>query len=191
MDRPSKMICILIWLVLLTEMAAWYAALKWKNNMPVYTIYGFLEIALICLYFNYSIRIFRKRNIGIYIAAVLIFMGILNTLFLQEIRTLNTNYIFLECISIVFLSLFSIYRLIIEDNSKLNLKNEVHFWIPCILLLEWCGNFLSWGLYDYFLNEMKESVYILNYSLYVMNSIVYLAFGFVFFLYPKMKSAHV
>lgn len=191
MDKPSKIICILIWLVFITEVLAWYAALQFKNNMPVYLIYGFIEIALISLYFNYSIKVFRKYNIGFYIAAVVIFMGILNTLFIQPLKTLNTNYIFLESLIVVSMALFSIYRLIIEDKSNLKLNKEVHFWFPCIFILEWCGNFLSWGLYDYFQKEMKDSAYILNYSLYVVNIIVYISFAAVLFFYPKMKQKHV
>lgn len=180
-----------MWLVFITELLAWNAALEFKNNLAVYAIYGFFEIALVSLYFNYSIKVFRKHNIGFYIASVVILMGILNTIFIQPLNTLNTNYIFLECLVVVSMSLFSIYRLIIEDKNNLKLSKEVHFWFPCIFILEWCGNFLSWGLYDYFQEEMKDSAYILNNSLYVVNIIVYLSFAAVIFFYPKMKPTYV
>lgn len=188
-DKASRFLCLLMWLVCLTETVAQYAAIKYHSNIPVYTIYGFAEFILISLYFNYSIDTFQKRDIGYYIAAIGVSIGIANTIWYQPLHTLNTNYIFLECISIVCMSLYSFYRFLLTSTT-MRLYERVHFWFPCIFLFNWCATLSSYGLYDHFLNVVRDKVSILNISLTSVSILTYLAFGIVFFFYPKMKSIH-
>lgn len=188
-DKASRFICIMIWIGFLAEIVARYASKKYHNNMPVYTINRFIEFALVSLYFNYSIDTFRKHHIGYIIAAAGIAIGVANSIWYQPITTLNTLYIFLECIGIVCMSLFSFYRLLLT-HTTLRLHNRVHFWIPCIFLFNWCGTLSSWGLYDYFRSGHYDKTPILNISLVFVGILTYLAFGIIFLLYPKMKSTH-
>lgn len=155
--------------------------------MPVYTIYRFLEFTLVSLYFNYSIDTFRKHGIGYFIAAVGIIVGVANSIWYQPINKLNTLYLFLECIGIVCMSLYSFYRLLLT-NTTLRLRERIHFWFPCIFLFNWCATLSSWGLYDHFRTAVKDKIPILNISLVLENILTYLAFGIVFLLYPQMKS---
>lgn len=186
-DKASGFICILIWLAFLTEIVAWYVSKKYHNNMPVYAINQFAEFGLVALYFNYSIDTFRKHNIGYFIAAAGIIIGVANSIWYQPLNTLNTLYIFLECIGIVCMSLYSFYRLLLT-NTTLRLHNRVHFWIPCIFLFYWCATLSSWGMYDHFRMAVKDKTPILNISLVLVSTLTYLAFGTVFLLYPKMKN---
>jgi hypothetical protein len=186
-DKASRFICILIWLSFLSELIARYTTKKYHNNMPVYAIYGFLEFIMVSLYFNYSIDTFRKHHIGYFIAAVGVIIGVANSIWYQPIDTLNTLYIFLECIGIVCMSLYSFYRLLLT-NTTLKLHNRVHFWIPCIFLFNWCATLSSWGMYDHFRTAVKDRTPILNISLSIVSILTYLAFGIIFLLYPKMKS---
>lgn len=188
-DKASVFLCLLIWLVFFTEMTAMYAASRYHNNMPVYAIYGFIEFVLVSLYFNYSIDTFRKHNIGYFIALAGIIIGIINSIWYQPVFTLNTIYIFLECIGIVCMSLYSFYRQLLTGTT-LRLHERVHFWFPCIFLFNWCATLSCWGLYDHFRNTVKDKIPILNISLTFVNILTYLAFGIVFLLYPKMKSTH-
>ncbi len=186
-DRASGFICILIWVAFISELTAKYTSVKYHTNMPVYAIYGFLEFIMVSLYFNYSIDTFRKHHIGYFTAVVGVAIGVANSIWYQPLNTLNTLYIFLECIGIVCMSLYSFYRLLLI-NTTLRLRERVHFWIPCIFLFYWCTTLSSWGLYDYFRTGVKDKTRILNISLSLVNILTYFAYGIVFFLYPKMKS---
>lgn len=155
--------------------------------MTVYAIYGFLEFFMISLYFNYSIDTFRKHNIGYIIGVIGVAIGVANSIWYQPLTTLNTLYIFLECIGIVCMSLYSFYRLLLT-NTTLRLHDRVHFWVPCIFLFNWCATLSSWGMYDHFRAAVKDRTPILNISLVLVSILTYLAFGIVFLLYPKMKS---
>ncbi len=186
-DKASGFIFILIWSSLISELTAIYTSHKFHNNMPVYAIYGFLEFFMISLYFNYSIDTFRKHNIGYIIGVTGVAIGVANSIWYQPLTTLNTLYIFLECIGIVCMSLYSFYRLLLT-NTTLRLHNRVHFWVPCIFLFNWCATLSSWGMYDHFRAAVKDRTPILNISLVLVSILTYLAFGIVFLLYPKMKS---
>ncbi len=187
MDLASRIICVLIWVATVTEALAWYSAKRFRNNLPVYNSFSYLELILVCLYFNYSIPSFRKRHIGYYIAVVGVILGVLNTVFFQPITTLNSNFIFIECLCIVSMSLYSFYRLLlISDN--LYLQNNTHFWVPCVLIFYWCTTLFSWAMYGFFAGLSKEKGAILNSCLLMVNIITYLAYATIFFLPSKIKN---
>lgn len=186
-DKASRHICILIWLVFLTEVLANYAASRYHNNMPVYAVYGYIEFVLISLYFNYSIDTFRAHHIGYFIALAGLVTGISNSIWYQPINTLNTLYIFLECIGIVCMSLYSFYRLLLTETT-IKVYEQVHFWFPCIFLFYWCATLSCWGMYDHFRSTVHDKTPILNISLTIVNMVTYLTFGIVFLRFPKMKS---
>ncbi len=189
-DRAAKIICLLIWLGFLTEGIGYYAAWKYHNNYPVYTPSIFIEFVLISLYFNFSVPVLQKKNVGIYIAAAGVLLGVMNTLFLQPIDTLSSNFIFLECLVVVCFSLFAIYRLLRIDSDKLELQRKVHFWLPFILLFYQCATLSAWGVYDKF-GDDAEDAKMLDFSILIINIITYSSFGLIFFRYPKMKAIHV
>lgn len=186
MDLASKFICVLIWTGSITELLAWYWAKHFHNNLPVYNIFGYFELTLVSLYFNYSIDTFRKRHIGYYITGIGIILGIANTVFFQPINTLNSNFIFIECLCIVSMSLYSFYRLLLVSNN-LYLQNNTHFWVPCVLIFYWCTTLFSWGMYDFFAGVFQDRVGILNICLVLVNIITYLAYAAIFFLPSKIK----
>ncbi|WP_118973940.1 hypothetical protein [Taibaiella koreensis] len=186
-DKASRFICILVWTGFLAELVARYASVRYHNNMPVYAINRLVEFGLISLYFNYSVDVFTKHRVGYIIGAIVILIGVANSIWYQPLNTLNTLYIFLECIGVVCMSLYSFYRLLLT-NTSIRLHERVHFWIPCIFVFNWCGTLSCWGLYDYFRKGITEKLPILNISLVLINTLTYLAFGLIFLLYPKMKS---
>lgn len=187
MELASRIICVLIWIASITEVLAWYTAKHFHNNLPVYNIFSYLELTLVCLYFNYSIDTFRKRFIGYYIALAGILLGLLNTIFFQPLTTLNSNFIFVECLCIVSMSLYSFYRLLLVSNN-LYLQNNTHFWVPCVLIFYWCTTLFSWGMYDFFAGLLQEKTAILNICLLMVNIITYLAYATIFFLPSKIKN---
>ena len=188
LDKASRVICLLIWLGLATETVGYIAAKYYRNNYPVFNIAFFAEFALMALYYNYSLPVLRKRKLGIYIAIAGVLLGILNTLFLQPLKTtINSNLLFLECIMVLCLSLFSILKLVTLDREDFHLQRKVHFWLPCILLFYQSATLSSWGLYDKLGENEKEKGAMLDVIVLSINIITYLSYGLVFAYYPKLK----
>ena len=117
-------------------------------------------------------------------------LGILNTLWLQKLTALDSNFLFLECILVVSLSLYSIYRFALADDD-LKLYQQVHFWIAFILLFDQCASLSSWGFYDKFEAEDAAKAVILDESVLTINIITYISFCILFFRYPKLKVTDV
>jgi hypothetical protein len=185
LDIASKVICVLVCCALLNESAAYYVAIKYHNNLPVYAIYCFIEFGLLCLYFNFLIDVFTKKKIGIYIGVAGIIFGVVNVTFVQNLNSINSYFLFFEGLSVIALSLFAFFRLLLKHDS-LNLYRYHHFWFISILIFFWSITFLTWGLYDYINLELQHEAWKINVGLMIAGTITYGCFGFVFILYPKI-----
>jgi len=188
-DLPSRVFCLLLGLTLISELIAFTAAKKYGNNLSVYSVFSIVQLALLALYFNFSIDVFRKWNLGLYIGATGVAAGILNIVFLEPLGTFNTNFLFFEGLCIIAMALFSFFRLLLM-NDDLQLHKYPHFWFGVILVLFWSITFLNWGLYDYYSIKFKNEIWKIGTSILAINVFTYVAIGVNFLLYHKMKGAH-
>ena len=188
-DAASKILTVLICCAFINESAASYLAKRYHNNLPLYAIYSFVEYGFLCLYFNNVIDVFIKKNIGIYIGIVGIILGIGNLIFVQHLNSINSYFLLFEGLSVIGMSLFAFFRLLLKNDS-LNLYKYHHFWFISILVFFWCVTFLSWGLYYYINMELKQSALKVNAALAIVSAITYNCFGCIFLLYPKMQRAN-
>ena len=186
LDAASKVLCVLMCCAFINECAAFYIERAYHNNLPLYAIYCFIEFGLLCLYFNYLIDVFIKKNIGIYIGITGIILGIINIVFIQHMNSLNSYFLFLESLTVIGMSLFAFFRLLLKYDS-LDWYKYPHFWFISILILFWCITFLSWGLYDYFNLKLGQEAWKINCALLIVGVITYCSLGCVFLFYPKMK----
>lgn len=190
LDKDGKYICAFIWLGLLNESFGWAAAVEFKNNLPVYAIGNILELGLISLYFNSAVRKLRKYNIGIIIAVIGAILGIINMVFFQPINKLNANFVFLECVLVVCLCLFSIFQMLITDN-EIELKKEFHFWIACTLLFYQCASLGNWGVLGYVTEFLPDKLIFWDIAIVLINTITYLSLSILFYYYPKLMKTDV
>lgn len=188
-DKSTRYICMLIWLGILTETIAYFSVIKFKTNLPVYSISSILEFAIISFYFSRSIAYLRKRNIGAIAALTGLLAGILNILFFQPLYTLNSNFVFFESIVVVCFSLYAIYKMLALPD--LRLWPETHFWLSCILLLYVCASLWGWAGYDYIAVNNAETSILLSICMLAINVITYASYGIILFLYPHMRQTHV
>ncbi|HTN45201.1 MAG TPA: hypothetical protein VL098_02555 [Flavipsychrobacter sp.] len=183
-----RIICLLIWLGLITESAGYFAAKYYGSNYVIFNIAFYLEFILIVIYYHYSIPILRKRKLGIYVALAGVVLGITNNLLLQPIlTTINSNLLFIQCLMVFCLSFFSIHSMLVSDCEHLHLHRKAHFWIICILLLYESATLSSWGLYDKLGHNELEKAVMLDILLLTVNIMTYLSYGFVLFYYSKLK----
>jgi hypothetical protein len=186
LDKASKIIAILICCASVNEGAAYILAKIYHNNLALYTIYSFIEFGILCLYFNNVIDVFIKNNIGIYIGIVGIFLGIIDLVFLQHIDSFNSYFLLFEGLMVIAMSLFAFFRLLLKYDS-LKLFKYHHFWVISILIFFWSITFLSWGLYDYIHQELKQTAFEIDTALVIISTLTYTCLGCVFLLYSKMQ----
>lgn len=188
-DTASKVLCVLICCAFINEGTAYYLAKKYHNNLLLYAIYSFVEFGMLSLYFNNVIDVFIKRNMGIYIGAGGIILGVVNLVFIQGPSSINSYFLLFEGLSIIGMSLFAFFRLLLKYDS-LNLYKYHHFWFISILVFFWSITFLNWGLYYYINMELKQSAWKINAALAIISAITYCCFGCVFLMYPKMQKGN-
>jgi len=190
LDRAGKYICGFIWLSFLTESMGWAAAFAFANNLPVYTISNILELCIISLYFNNSVRKLNVYHIGVLIGITGVVLGGLNIVLLQPINTLNSNFVFIECIVVVCLCLYSIFTMLMSD-EEVTLHKEFHFWIICILLFYQCASLGNWGLLNYFIEFLPDKLIFWHIALVLVYTITYISLIILFYYYPKLKKTDV
>ncbi len=173
----------------INEIAAYYLAKKYHNNLPLYAIYCFVEFGLLCLYFNKVIDVFTRKNVGIYIGATGIGCGIINLVFIQSLNSIGSYFLFFEALSVIGMSLFAFFRLLLK-NDALHLYKYPHFWFICILIFFWSITFLYWGLFDYISVRLQHAVWKIDFIEFIAGIFTYSSFGCVFLLYLKMQKGN-
>ncbi len=184
LDIAAKTLCILIVISLVDELCSFYATKKYHNDIPIYNVFSVIEFILVALYFNYSIDVFRKFRIGIYIGIAGCLIGIAD-IWYQTINQLDSYFLFFDCITTITMALYSIARLV-QKYDDLELKYYPHFWISTVLTFFWAFTFLTFGLYDY-LQDAKTGRWITTHIQLPANIITYAGICIVFIFFPKMS----
>lgn len=181
----------MVFLLILTFIAEGLANIvgrKYHNSSIVYNFFNPFELLCFSLYFNYSVDVFRKRNIGWYIAGLGIVIGIINVT-ARSIFLFNSYYLLFEGFTVNAMSLFALFRLFIK-NDALQFRKYPHFWFPVTFLMFWSITFLNWGLYDYLILTLKRDKLYIDLVITFINIFTYLAMGLILFLFPKMHLKH-
>ncbi len=186
LDLAAKIFCIYLGFTFLTECIAYYSAIKFHTNLPVYAIFNIIELGFISMYFNYCIDVFRKYNIGLYILIAGTLLGTINIIFIQPFNSMSSNFLFFEGFCIISMSVFSFFRVLLKS-GKTSLLYYSHFWITSLILLYWTCTYLYWGLFDYFMFTLGKNMWKLDVSILLLNSLIYCSFGIFYLLYTKFK----
>ncbi len=185
LDTASKILFLLICCAIINECAAYYFAKKYQNNLILYNVYCFVEFGILSLYFNNSIDVFLKKNIGVYIGILGIILGILSLVFIRHSNSINSYFLLFEGLSVIGMAFFAFFRLLLKHDS-LHLYKYPHFWFNSIFVFFWSSTFLAWGLYYYINIKLQQSAWEINTALLIVSSIMYTSLAVVFLFYPKM-----
>ncbi len=182
--RAEKIIVILVATTLVAEAFALYASYKWRNNLPVYHLFSPIEFLLISLYFNYSIKSFRTRHIGLAAGAVGILISLVNTCYFQKATTINSYFLLFEGTSVIIYALLSFHQILLDEEHLP--YPFAQFWITICFLIYWSATFTGWGIYA--MLDQKEFVLnpIFRKVLAAANYAFYLGIGAIFLRYKKL-----
>lgn len=189
LDRAASIFALLMGLTFVEETLAYYCAIKYHNNIPVLRIFSIVEMAMLSIYFNYCIAVFRARALGWYIAALSILAGLIDLLLLEPIDHLSGFYMNFQALVIISIALFAHYQFLSRHGYR-PVSPEPHFWISTVLLFFWSVTYLNWALYDLFTIMLKDNKILVDYSIYAVNVTSHLAIAIIFIRYPKSKAAH-
>lgn len=186
LDLPSRFFLAFNIASCICELAAYYVFGKGVDVDSIYQIYSLVEFTLISLYFNYSIDVFKSRNIGYYIAGIGILAGIANMIWLQPIKTDNSNFINFEGLFIISMCLFSFVRMMLRDDDC-PITATAHFWFTSILAFFWSVTFAVWGVREYFTHNSKETLMGISIFILFVATLSSLFTALTYFRYPRFK----
>jgi hypothetical protein len=182
--KGEKIMAILMLITLISEPIALFANIRLRNNLPVYHIFNPIEFLLISLYFNCSLRYFRKKNIGLIAGITGVVLSVLNTLFIQRITTINSFFLLFEGTAIIIYCLLSIHQLLLNEEHLP--YRFAHFWITLCCLIYWSSTFTGWGLYA--ILSISDGAVLTYFSMILTaaNFIFYLGIATTLVLYKRL-----
>lgn len=188
LDPSTRVISWMVWAGLLTEAIARYAAVRYRNNLPVYNLYFFGYFLLIMLYFYRSNEAMRSQKWFFYLVSFVLVAGILSTLFFKPFLTsINVHLLTLKFVVIGSLAMYSIKRVFMVEAHQAAYISHVHFWIPILLLLGQTITVCSWSYYQPWKELLGDWGRAPDYTILLINIMVYAGFGLLAFRYPKLK----
>lgn len=173
LNTSFKFLALLFLATALDEYIAYYFAVKYENNSPVYNIFIFIQYALIGGIYYYS------PLAGKYIKYFIVLTIIAFTFFcIYRIVHYNKLWVFsfklLQIESILILVLvFSSFWQIIRDKAVINLHHRGIFWVNLAFLFFQSIALLIWSFYDVLI--CKSDLY--HITMYILSSINLLFYG--------------
>jgi len=186
-DRAASLVILLLGLGILSESIGYYCSIKFHTDILVYNCYGIIEFFIFCLYYNLIIGAFNKRKMGLYFGLFGVIGGVLNMAFLQSPLRINTNFLYFEGFCITAMSLFAFYKFVL-NNEELVVTHYPHFWFTSIFLFSWNISIINWGTYDSLRVKFPGIDAGLNFFIWLIDILSYLAIGIVFLFYPQMQA---
>jgi len=184
-DKPVKIMVLLLCITLASELTAYWAAVKFQNNMFVYHIFAPVQLLILAKYFDEIEPYLKKQKVGIIVGIVGILGTIINTYFYQSINTLNSNFLLFEGLIIMGLSLYTFRRIL--NTETINIYRYPYFWFNIILVFFWSVTYTIWALYSVML---IKKIFLMPYIatvLWGVSTISYLAMAVVLFTFSNKR----
>ena len=180
-----KIVVILLIITVISEGITRYMSKLGMNRNPIYHFYSIISFFVTAMYF---VRIFKLKKEAGYIALLTIILpviGLINCMFLQPITVFNSNILILKSLTIIALSLYSLFRILLDDSIH-DVYTYCHFWLSGLFLLLYSGSFFFWATF----NVLKQSNYLwrIQYVQAVYNALIYAGLGTILYLYPRIKT---
>lgn len=186
-DKASKVLVILLSLTLVSECTAHWAAVKFRNNMFVYHFFAPVQLILLGIYFDFIGRV-RKRKIGLMIGVLSAIVAIVNTIYFQPLKILNSNFLLFEGIIIMGLALYNFQGILTDET--INIYKYGHFWTIVILIFFWSVTYTTWALYSVLQVKKLFLIPYISHVLWAINILTYSAMGFVLLYFSGKRLNH-
>lgn len=183
LDQSSKIVLLIIAASLLFELTHFYA--PGYNSTILMNSCIAVHFLLIGVYFNHTIDIFIRSNLGIKIGIGGLLLGIAGA----ANHTIGNYLALTEGLCIIVMCLFAFYRLL-SQHEQLRLLYYHHFWFIALFLFYWS---VTYFIRSFFTNEAllpAGSHLFAGQSMKLISLLTYAGAGCVFLLYKKKFTVH-
>ncbi len=184
LDSASKILLLLLAITTTSEFVCLIRIESHLGKAPIYHVYSVIEIILTTAYFLKTIKSYHFPAKFIISSVIWLLLGILNVIFLQPIYKFNSNYLLLESICTIAMSLYTLYTMLVNDTIH-NVLKYPHFWTWSLLLLLWSSSFFFWGYYEVLTQKGWAYLPAAANTQAIINILVYFGIGLTFLFYPK------
>ena len=180
----ERFLAILMWTTFFVETVATMKFYLKSNSQPVYHVFSPIEFMLMCLYFNYSIRFFKRHNLGWYLGFLGVLFSIINTLVLQKMTSINSNFLIWEGAAIIACCFISLHQILL-DEEQLPYR-FANFWFTVCFCFFWGTTFTGWGMTSVLDSNSREINKVVGIVFTTSNFIYYGGLAATFFYYKKL-----
>jgi hypothetical protein len=189
LDTASRYLLLLLFITTVSEFICLVRIENKLGKAPVYHIYNVIEIILTTAYFLKTIRSYHFSSLMLATVIVWPTLGILNCIFFQPLNKFNSNILLLESICIIAMSLYSLYKMLLND-TMYNVLKYPHFWIWSIQLIYWSSSFFFWGYYEVLMQKGWKYMESFAVAQAIINILVYIGIGLTLLFFPKQLQQH-
>jgi hypothetical protein len=183
-DSATKCFLLLLCVTTISEFLCLYRIEHQLGKAPVYHVYTIFEIILTTAYFLKTIKSYHFFRVMLISSIIWPTLGIINAIYLQPLNKFNSNILMLESICIIAMSLFSLYKILLNDTLH-NVLKHPHFWIWSMQLFYWSSSFFFWGYYEVLMQRGWALMPSFAKAQAIINILVYFGIGLTFLFYPK------
>jgi hypothetical protein len=188
-DKATRLILYVAIVSFVIELIALYTEIKYRNNLPIYNIASVIYLLLLGLYFSKIITLFNTDAFRKLYSIAILLIWIATLFYEKSLFVLNSAFMIIVGIVVICFSILSIDNIVsVQSKRYFKLTTSIHFWFAVVFLFYWCITILQWGLYKYFSEKISGYEYI-NLALSLVSTLVNIAFGMLFYNYPKLKQA--
>lgn len=186
-EQELKIISILLGLTLLSESIAHWAAVHLHNNNFVYHIFAPLQLFIIALFYQQALPPFGRYKLGWVIGSTGIIIAVLNAIFFQPLKVLNTYFLLFEGLLVIAIALYSFLALL-KDKTERPFFRVPLFWVSTALLFFWCSDFMGLILIKMLqIRKMQQQLHVVYMWTWIVNIFTYSLLGSLFILPFKNK----
>ncbi|MEO6832754.1 MAG: hypothetical protein ABI378_09735 [Chitinophagaceae bacterium] len=184
LKKADRWICLLLSLTVIEESLAEYFKIYFRNNSVIYHIYTPIELFIICIYFDLSLKITKPYRLAFLIGIPGIIVSAFITIYIQPYYKFNSYFLLIEGLVIVSLCLLAFYKLLLREDIVP--KMMAQFWLTISFLLYWSVTYISLGLFSGEVNNIDFVAKIIAWTLYIPNFLFYVSLMIVFIRYKKL-----
>ena len=189
LDTKGVIIYILLCFTLAGEYASKISQYYLEVKSPVYHFTAIISLIIIYIYYlQVSGRTFRGIKY-IFLPLLFIIVGIVNVKY-QKLIDLNTNTLILRGFLVIIMSIYIIYKILLDESIVHPLKN-VDFLMCFFLLFLYGGTYFFWSYITLASNAKQFKLH--NLALYIqitVNIIAYTGIGLVLYFANNNKIEH-
>src|SRR5579872_1368285 len=178
-DGYGKIIFAILFVAFINELVILVLNFYQFNTKFLYHIYCAIDFILMLLFFLKTINT-NNRTAFYVISIIIVCLAVLNCIFFQPITSLNSNMLILESFFVIIMSLYSLYRILLNDKITFITRYPI-FWFWVLFLTLYAGTFFFWAIIKTVGRNNNDYFLPMEYTQEIINIVVYAGFGFAFF----------